>query len=72
VLAMSLRARFLRSSFSPLLSCHRTTLAAKPSIDESKPKPTRAMEPAAIPAPIEATASMTFQVMVKYSSLIAR
>src|SRR5713101_2220003 len=45
-----------------------TTEAAKASITESRPKPTRAIELAAMPAATATTASIAFQPIVRYSN----
>lgn len=49
-------------------SSQTTTVAAKTSISESRPKPIRPIEPAAIPAKNATTASRMFQSIVRYSS----
>jgi hypothetical protein len=59
--AMSRRARCSRCSSTPR-KCHRVMLAANTSTSESSPKPTSAIEPAAIPAPAAMTASMLREV----------
>jgi succinyl-CoA synthetase alpha subunit len=41
-------------------------------MDESKPKPMSAIDPAKIPAATATTLSITFQEMVRYSSHSAR
>lgn len=60
-------ARVSRSSL-PLGSCHTTIAAAKNSITESRPKPTRAIDEAMMPAVIAAAASTVIQAMLAYSS----